>query len=82
MNIESHDHNDTWIGEVISRVLRRNRMSNVITVANNVTLKGIINRTFLEMMFFLRITNPQCSSFLDYSEGMEKACIELINVGQ
>ena len=54
INIESHDHDDIWIGEVISRGLRIKRMSDCINVANKVTftLKEIVERAFLETIFF------------------------------
>ena len=57
-------------------------MSNVIIVANKVTLKEIVNRAFLETMFFLKIIRSECTSILDYAEVMARAGIGLINVGQ
>ena len=49
-------------------------MSSVIIVANKVTLKGIVNRVFLETIFFLRI--------IHYAEGVAKAGIRLMKVDQ
>ena len=59
-------------------------MSNVIIVANKVSLNRIVDRILLETMFFLRISiiHSECPSLLDYAEGVAKAGIGLMNVGQ
>ena len=57
-------------------------MSSVITVASKVTIKGTVDRAPLETMLFLRIVYSQHPSFLDYVEGVAKAGIGLVNVGQ
>lgn len=57
-------------------------MSNVIVVANNVTLHGMVDRMVSEIMFFLRIIDSERPSLLDYVEGVSKPSIGLINVGQ
>ena len=51
-------------------------MSSIIIDANKVTSKEIINRTFLETMFFLSIIQAECPSLLDYAEGVAKAGTE------
>ena len=56
-------------------------MSTVIISANKVT-KVIVDRAFLETMFFQRIIHSQHPSLLDYAEGVAKAGIGLMNVGQ
>ena len=55
-------------------------MSNVIIVGNKVTLKGPVDRAFLETMFFLRIIYSGCLSLLDYLEGMVEVGIGLLNI--
>ena len=50
-------------------------MSNVTIVAHKVTLKGTVDKVFLETMFFLRIIHSECTSFPDYAEGIAKAVI-------
>ena len=57
-------------------------MSNVTIVANKVTLKGIVDREFLETMFFLTIIHTEHSSLLDYEEGVAKADTGLKNEDQ
>lgn len=57
-------------------------MSNVIVVANKVTLYGMVDRMVSEIMFFLRIIDSERPSLLDYVEGVSKPSIGLINVGQ
>ena len=48
-------------------------MSNVLIVANKVTLKGTVDRACLETMFFLRIIHPEHPFLLDYAESVVKA---------
>ena len=57
-------------------------MSNAIIVVNKVTLKGIIDKAFLETMFFLRIIHSECLSLLYCAKAVAKAGIGLMNVGQ
>ena len=57
-------------------------MSSVSIVANKVTLKLIVNMTILETMVSLGIIHSECPSLLNYSEGVAKAGIRLMNVGQ
>ena len=57
-------------------------MSNVIIVANKMTLKGIVDRAFLETIFFLRIVHSEFPPLLNYVESMTKVGIGLMNVGQ
>ena len=57
-------------------------MSSVKIVANKVTLKGIINRAFLEAMFILSTIHTEYPSLLDYAEGVAKAGIGLMNTEQ
>ena len=65
INIESHDNDDAWTGEVISRGLRKKiKMSSVSIVANKVTLKETVNRVFLETMFSLSIIQTEHPSVL------------------
>ena len=54
-------------------------MSNVIIVASKVTLKGTVDRIFLEAIFF-RIILSECRSLLEYEEGVAKPG-KLMNVG-
>ena len=83
INIESHDNDDAWTGEVISRGLRKKiKMSSVSIVANKVTLKGTVNRVFLETMFFLSIIQTEHPSLLDYAESVTMVDIGKINVDQ
>ena len=67
INIESYDHDDAWIGEVISRGLNKIKMSRISIVANKVTLKVNLNGEFLEQCFFKHNSN-NTPSFLDYIE--------------
>lgn len=57
-------------------------MSNVIIMANKVTLKGVVDRAFLETRFSLIIMYLEYPSFLDYTKGVAKAAIGLMNIGQ
>ena len=50
-------------------------------MANKVTLKGIVNRVFLEAIFFPGLIHLECPSLLDDAEAT-KAGIGLMNVGQ
>ena len=52
-------------------------MSSLSVVAEKVTLKGTVNRTFLETIFYKN--NP---SHLDYAEDKAKAGIRLMNADQ
>ena len=47
-------------------------MSCVSIVANKVTLKGIVNRVFLEAMFSLSIIQTEHPSVLYYAKGVAK----------
>ena len=47
-------------------------MSSVSIVANKVTLKGIVNRVFLEKKF-LSIIQTECPSLMYYVESVAKA---------
>ena len=51
-------------------------------MANKVTLKGIVDRAFLETIFFLGIIYSEHPSLLDYAEDVTKVGIGLMNVGQ
>ena len=71
------------IREVISRGLREKiKMLSVTVVANKVTLKGTVDRTFLETMFFLSITHFRMPPLLDYAKGVTKAVLGVRNVAQ
>ena len=84
VNFESHDDDHAWIGEVMSRGLRKNWNVKFSKLANKITLKGTVNKIFLETMLFLSIIHSECFSHKDYVEGMvkKKIGIELVNVGQ
>ena len=51
-------------------------------VANKVTLKGTVDRAFLETKFFSKNSPFRTPSLLDYVKGVAKAGIGLMNVGQ
>lgn len=61
--------------------MQRNEMSGILTVADKVTLKGTVNRVFLETVLFLSIIQTY-PSLLDYAEGMGKVGLELMNLDQ
>ena len=68
---------------MISKVLgKKTEMPNVKIVARKVTLKRIFDRVLLETMYFLRITHSKILSLLNYAEGLAKAGIEIMNMGQ
>ena len=59
------------------RIGEKIKMSNVIIMANKVTLNGIIDRVFLETIFVLRIFYSEHPSLPDYVEGVTKAGIKV-----
>ena len=76
------NHDDAWIGDVISRGLRKNR--NVKWY--NYGKQGHLKRDCTQGIprnngFFLRIIQSEHPSFLDYVEGVAKAGIGQMNAG-
>ena len=57
-------------------------MSSVSIVAKKVTYKGIVNRAYLEIMFFLIIIQTVCPSLLGYADSVASAGIGLMNIDQ
>ena len=83
INIESHEHDNTWIREVIFRGLKKNWNVKCYNCGKQGHFKrdcrqGIPRRKF----FFLRIIHSECPSLLDYAEVVAKAGIGLMNVGK
>ena len=56
-------------------------MSDVLIAIGKVIWNGIVDNILLEAMFFLEI-QIESPSFLEYSEGMPKSIIKLINADQ
>ena len=65
---------------MLSDVWAKIEMSSVIIETKKATLKGIVNKKFLETMFILNIIQRKCPTLLDYAEGVAKTGIGLMNV--
>ena len=66
INIESHDHDDAWTGEVISRGLRKNRNVQCYNCGKQGHLKRDCTQGVPRNNVFLRIIHSECPSLLDY----------------
>lgn len=53
INIEYHDHDDEWITGDFQRFEEKNQNVKCFNCSKQGYLKGIVNRAFLESIFFL-----------------------------
>ena len=82
INIESHEHDDTYmmLGELISRVLKKNPNIKCDHYGTQGQLKRDCGQGIPTKMFLLRIIHSECPSLLDYVESFVNAGIELLTV--
>lgn len=57
-------------------------MPDILIVVRKVFQRGTVGKVFLETMFCLETIQKEDAELLEYSEGMAKAGIELMNAEQ
>lgn len=83
VNIESHNHDDTWVVEVTSTNFKKKQSDRYFNCWKQCYLKEIVVNAFLETIFFsLQIIWAEDPSLLEYTEGITKADIGLMNEDQ
>lgn len=62
-NIGSHAYDDTWIGEVISKNVKKTQKVRYFNWGKQGHLKGIVEKELLERIFFLDTVQTEGSGF-------------------
>ena len=77
-----NNHDDAWIREVISRVLKKNENVKCFNCSKQGHLKRDCKQGIPRNNVFSNHNPNRMPSLLDYIEGVAKAGIGLINAGQ
>lgn len=82
INVESHEHDDTYmmIGDLISRVLKKNPNIKCDHYGKQGQLNRDCGQDTPTKTFFLRIIHSECLSLLDYVESFVNIGIVLVTV--
>lgn len=78
VNIEPLNHDDSWIGEMISKGFRKSKVkiSNVLIVAYRVTRERIIGIAFEQTVFLLGMIQQKAPSFWTIAKMRENLTLD------
>ena len=82
ITVESHYPDDAWLGEVMSRGLKRNRNARCFHCSKQSHLKRDCTQSILRNYILSNTIPTELPAFLDYAQGVAKAGPRLMNVDQ